>query len=148
MLRAMGQTTNLELILINMDRIMSCTVLNPMWEQLHKSHRTAGIGMEKTKHMNQGPRPSGVPTQENRMKTQKPSLSLFCFSLYTYCMRLHARGGFRERYPCALWMPATGLPCQTETPQVSPPRGLDPAPPEEAESAPGEGWVPAATSLP
>ena len=69
---------------------MSCTFLNPVWEQFHKPHRISGIGMEKTKCMNQEPRAIVVATQEHMTKTQKPSFSLFCISLYNYCMHLHA----------------------------------------------------------
>lgn len=54
-LRATGQTTDLKSILANIGKIMSCTFLNPVWEQIHKSYRTTGIGKEKTKHLNQGP---------------------------------------------------------------------------------------------
>lgn len=85
-LRPMGQTTNLKLILVNMDKIINCMFLNPGWEHFHKSHGTTGIGMEKTHE----PRVSVITTQESRTKTQKPSFLLFCFSLNNYCMCLHA----------------------------------------------------------
>lgn len=49
----MGQTTDLKLILVNMDKIINGMFLNPVWEQFRKSLRTTGIGMEKTKHMSQ-----------------------------------------------------------------------------------------------
>lgn len=45
----------------------------------------------------------------------------------------------REKYPFALWRPGTAFPCKTDSPQVSFPRGLDPATLQEAASDPGTG---------
>lgn len=116
-----------------MDEIINCMFLNPVWEKFHKSHRTTGTGMEKTKHMSQ--ELVWSPHRKTRQKLKSLHSWSFPFHCITTACAYMQAVIQQEVSLCSL----DARNRKTETPQVSLPRGLDPAPPQEAGSDPGTG---------